>query len=100
MIGADMVQHWEFLHVREVPGRGDCAVQRFIFTCGLLAGVALDSATIDYAARYCYHSAREAVQALETWDGTGDPPGEWIKEKVTDRYGPGARGGETGEQPS
>lgn len=91
MISPDMVQHWELVRVRDVPGRGDCVVQRFIFTCGLLAGVKLDHVGIDYTARYCYHSAREAVHALDTWDGKGDPPGDWIKEKVTERFGPGAR---------
>lgn len=90
MIDAELAEHWSFLRVREVPGRGDCAVQRFIFTCGLLVGVKLDRACIDYTARYCYDSARDALRALETWDGKGDPPGLWIKEKVSERLGPGA----------
>ena len=91
MIDADMVAHWELLRVRDVPGRGDCVVQRFAYTCGLIVGVTLDRVYIDYAARYCYDTAREALHALDTWDGRGDPPGEWIREKESGRFGPGAK---------
>lgn len=31
--------------------------------------------------RWCFPSFHEAKSALENWDGTGDPPGEWIKQK-------------------
>ncbi len=86
-----MIQHWALLRAREVPGHGDCAVQRFIYTCGLLTAVNFDSIFIEYNARYCYNTAREACEALETWDGIGDPPGDWIKEKVSGRFGPGSK---------
>lgn len=85
MIDEDMARHWGLLAHREVPGRGDCAVQRFIYTCGLLVGLELNPFTNDYKARYCYETAAEAIHALDTWDGTGDPPGDWIKEKVSER---------------
>jgi hypothetical protein len=32
----------------------------------------------------------QAVSALDIWDGQGDPPGPWIKEKTSNRLGPGA----------
>lgn len=76
---------------REIPGQGLCGVQRFIFTTGLLTHLRFDSVSVDYAARYCYESHRDALEALATWDGKNDPPGDWIKEKVTDRLGPGAK---------
>lgn len=93
MLDIALLKHWqsELLATREVPGRGDCVVQRFIYTCGLLTHVTFDRTFIDYTARYCYDSAREAVRALQTWDGVGDPPGDWIKEKVSERLGPGAQ---------
>jgi hypothetical protein len=76
----------EFLHAREIPGRGLCAVQRFIYTCGLMVDVSFDGRfAYDYKARFCYPSAVDAIAALVTWGGEGDPPGEWIKEKVTGR---------------
>lgn len=91
MISKEMLDHWQFVRVREIPNCGDCVVQRFLVTAGLLTHVEVDAANIDYKARYCYDSAIEAVVALEQWDGVGDPPGEWIKEKVADRFGPGAK---------
>jgi len=66
-----------------------CGVQRFIFTTGLLVGLRFDALFYDYDARYCYETAPEAVHALLTWDGRGDPPGHWVKEKVSGRLGPG-----------
>ena len=75
----------QFLATREIPGHGLCGVQRFIFTTGLLTHLRFDAFTYDYAARYCYPIAADALRDLRTWDGTGDPPGEWIKEKVSER---------------
>lgn len=74
-----------FLQAREVPGRGVCGVQRFIFSCGLLTDLRFDGLGYGYSARYCYPIARDAERALAEWDGIGDPPGEWIKEKVSER---------------
>lgn len=74
-----------FVCVREVPGQGLCGVQRFIYTCGLLTRMSFDGPAYNYRARYCYPLASEALRALSEWDGKGDPPGEWIKEKVSER---------------
>lgn len=38
--------------------------------------------------RYCYETAKDALAALMTWDGAGDPPGPWIKQKPPDRLNP------------
>lgn len=57
---------------------GKCyAILRFIFTTGLVVGI--DS--VGYESRYCYSNHIDAVKALEEWDGTGDPTGNWIKQK-------------------
>lgn len=40
--------------------------------------------------RYCYEHAIAAGAAAVLWDGKGDPPGPWIKEKPSERLGPGA----------
>lgn len=74
-----------FLAVRDVPGRGLCCVQRFAYTCGLIVDATFDGLTYRYAARYCYPNGVEARRALSEWDGEGDPPGEWIKEKLSER---------------
>ena len=74
-----------FLSVREIPGRGLCAVQRFAYTCGLLLNVRFDGLTYFYDARYCYPLMSDAVEDLREWGGEGDPPGDWVKEKVSER---------------
>ena len=63
-----------------------CAVKPMLTTAGLFVG--LDWTW--YVKRYCYETAEEATEALRAWDGKGDPPGLWIKEKPSDRLGPGA----------
>lgn len=97
-LATDVPDVWrgEFRVMREVEGRGLCGVQRFIFTAGLLTQLRFNGLTYDYAARYCYPSAREAAEALLAWDGNGDPPGPWIKEKVSERANPALQSG--GEQ--
>jgi hypothetical protein len=48
-----------------------------MFTVGLIYG--LDK--YGYKGRWCYGENLEAKVALNEWDGTGDPPGLWIKYK-------------------
>lgn len=39
---------------------------------------------------FCYPQGHPDIQqAFQQWDGTGDPPGAWIKEVGTQRHGPG-----------
>lgn len=63
--------------IREVPGQGLCALQKFAFTTGIIVG--LDS--VCYRGRYCYADRAEAQLQLDAWDGQGDPGGAWIKYK-------------------
>ena len=53
------------------------AVYPFLFTTGLVVGLNESG----YRTRYCYKSPLEAAVALTNWDGLGDPPGPWIKQK-------------------
>lgn len=60
---------------------------RMIFTYALVVGID----EIGYRTRYCYARQTNAEMALEIWDGTGDPPGPWIKKKGgEEKLGPGA----------
>lgn len=70
---------------REVPGRGVCGLQSFVFTWGLLVNLRFDGMFYRYDARYCYPLFGDARAALRDWDGTGDPPEGWVKEKVSER---------------
>jgi hypothetical protein len=79
--------HWakQLFLPRLVPGHGLCVLERFLTTVGLLTSVELDETGYGYARRYCFPQWKDAESALQTWDGSGDPPGEWIKEKVSGR---------------
>ena len=39
-----------------------------------------------YDRGFCFPKGGYATVACLTWDGTGDPPGPWIKEVGTTRY--------------
>jgi hypothetical protein len=75
------------LHVRKLPTGELAGVQRMMFTWGLMVG--LDHA--GYRTRFCYESCADAVAALESWDGSGWPPGYWVKQKPEDIHGPGSK---------
>lgn len=70
------------------PGAGVCGVFRYLYTGGLVTGVAEGG----HRGRYCYRTIGEALRALNDWCGEGDPPGAWVKYKsaTEDRLGPGA----------
>lgn len=72
---------------RRLPNGEVIGVMPQLFTFGLFVG--LDE--YGYKRRFCYESASDANYALAQWDGSGDPPGPWIKEKPSDRLGPGAK---------
>lgn len=86
----DFLQEQGYLMPRRLPDGRWVAVQRFMFTWGLMVG--LDEC--GYQTRFCYAQSMDAVHACQYWDGTDDPPGPWIKEKGRDgeRNGPGAAG--------
>lgn len=63
-------------------------IKNMLFTVSLVTGLTKDG----YRSRYCYENRADAEIALSSWDGRGDPPGPWIKEKglQRERLGPGA----------
>ena len=73
-----------------IPARvlasGECAgVMRMVYTAGLFVGLT----DWGYRTRFCYPTIEDAIRALAEWDGHGDPPGPWIKEKgAADRSNP------------
>lgn len=60
-----------------VPGRGQCGLTRMYLTIALCYGLDGES----YIGKYCFHTKTEARRSLDKWDGSGDPPGNWIKHK-------------------
>ena len=79
-----------YLHVRKLRTGEMIGLQRLIFTVGLCVGLDRHG----YRTRFCYPTMRDALFASLTWDGEGDPPGPWIKEKgMVERNNPRALGG-------
>lgn len=54
------------------------AIRQFACTYGLLVGIS----GWGYQQRFDYEAYGEALAALMTWTGRGDPPGPWLAEKA------------------
>ena len=72
--------------IRSLPTGVNAGIQDMVYTAGLFVGMDENG----YRTRYCYATRAQAEAALNAWDGKGDPPGPWIKQKPEDRLGPGA----------
>jgi len=66
-----------YYEIKEIPRKGLCGLQKFIFTTGLVIGMEEHG----YYGRYCYSTESDALEALNKWDCEGDPVGPWIKYK-------------------
>lgn len=55
----------------------NAGILKMIYTVGLFVGIN----EWCWRTRFCYPDWISATKALEEWDGIGDPPGPWIKEK-------------------
>lgn len=73
--------------VRQLPDGTWIGILPMIMTFGLFVGLQ----EYGYERRYCYEHGEDAWTACQEWDGKGDPPGPWIKEKPSDRLGPGIK---------
>jgi hypothetical protein len=75
-----------YYKVRRLPDGRWLGVQKMLYTAGLFIMTVEAPIT-----RFCYEHPAEAEQAFDEWDGNGDPPGAWIKQKPEDRHGPGSK---------
>lgn len=66
-----------YYEIRNIEGQGLCGLRKFAFTTGLIIGIE----QLTYTGRYCFPSEQDALNALNDWNGTGDPSGNWIKYK-------------------
>ena len=82
-----MAEGFGYEQPRVMPDGSVAALGRQLYTVGIVMGIDDDG----YSARYCYGSYAVAAAALKAWDGTGDPPGPWLKYKGLggERIGPG-----------
>lgn len=70
-----------------------------MFTFRVCVASASENRSGCFADGWCYAKQRlaAAVHVALFWDGQGDPPGPWIRNVLTGRYGPGANPGDDDE---
>lgn len=86
----------EILVLQELANGKVIAVHRQVFTTALLLITdnyktkAVDRYWDGWERRFCYETQVEAIVAGISWDGTGEPEGNWVKEKSpgVDRLNP------------
>ena len=78
---AESLVEYGYTSFKVIPNQGLCCLHRYFFTVGILTNLNL---TDVYFGRYCYPSPLEAVKAFNTWNGEGDPSGNWVKYKGKD----------------
>jgi hypothetical protein len=79
-------QHFKLLE--KGPYTGHWAhLAPMMFTVGIMVSSSAHGQPIT---RWCYPGFVESFLALQEWDGVGDPPGDWIKQKGEggDRHNP------------
>lgn len=82
----DRIEQDGAIFVRELADGMEITVYRYLFNDRLCWG-RVGAPTYERA--FCFEQDGSALEAARTWDGKGDPPGPWIKEVGTERYGPG-----------
>lgn len=78
----------ECLYERDLDDEHKLWVYRMLYNDRLVLGRKDNDQT--YEQGFCFHQDGSAIEAAKSWSGVGDPPGAWIKEVGTNRYGPGA----------
>lgn len=90
MVTEQFLREQGYTHVRLMNNGEWIGCIKLLYTVALYVGLG----EWGYRTRYCYENIGEIMQALLEYEGEGDPPGNWIKEKGEggERLGPGARG--------
>ena len=69
---------------KQLPTGEIAGLHDMLFTVGLMVGIRQH----EYRTRFCYPDRASARLAIMSWNGDGDPPGPWIKEKPVGRQNP------------
>lgn len=89
------------LKIKQLPDGRNIELHRYLFNWRMKLSVGdYDGDLHDYdiEGEWCFHDLVKAVNALETWDGQGNPPG-WYRNAYTQEYNPeeGIHDGDTNE---
>ena len=78
-----ILESYEYFNLKKIKGRGICGLQQYIYTVGLCYNLT----EFGYEGRYCYPTKESAINAINNWNGKGDPQDEqWIKHKGEKEY--------------
>jgi hypothetical protein len=77
----DVVTTCEYQHIKTMPDGSYACLHRFMFTWAILS----DLEPMGYGDRWCFHNFDDAKEALDAWDGTGDPGDKWHRHPKTGR---------------
>lgn len=71
-----------YLHIKQIPGNRYAAIYPLMYTHAIIIGNIGDK--YGYNDRWCYHSIYAAKEALDAWNGEGEPEG-WHRNPRTGR---------------
>lgn len=85
-LAVDDIKAHGYAFAKQLPSGEWLGVQKMLYTTGLFV-ITADGGS--WRTRYCYQHSIDAILACMDWDGSGDPPGPWLKQKPEERHGPG-----------
>ena len=74
--------HCGYTHIKTIGKSEWAALNQYLFTCAIITGRNGD--LYSFRDRWCYHSEAAALEALNKWDGTGEPEG-WHRHPASGR---------------
>jgi hypothetical protein len=79
MLGHEITEH--YVEMRVLPDERICGVARLLYNWTLHVDIDMDG----YNTRYCFHNKSDALEALHSWNGEGDPGDKWHRNPETGR---------------
>lgn len=84
MLDKEAIINHGYLDARELPSGVWIATGDNLYTRDIYYG--LDE--VGWSKKWMYEDRNAADAAFVTWNGDGDPPGPWLKQKPDDRWNP------------
>ncbi len=73
----EQIEDFGYMYPKQLADGQWIALRTLLSTTAIVIG--LDNT--GYNHRYCYRYHEDALEAINSWDGAGHPPGEWIVRK-------------------
>ena len=83
-VTAEQIEDFAYKLPPKLPSGEWAALRPMLYSTGLFLGIV----AVGCRTRWCYERTDDVITALAAWDGQGDPPGLWVKQKPEDRLNP------------